>query len=99
MDGIKNVHGNHMNLQNGCRKTSIYEFEIQDVVPDQLKEWFNVLSITEHTSEDGITTTRLSVGTIDQAALHGLLNRVLDLNLTLVSVHRIGSPGKTGTTG
>jgi len=48
-------------------------------------EWFEGLTITP--LEGGETT--LSGPVVDQAALHGLLAKVRDLNLTLLSVSRV----------
>jgi hypothetical protein len=45
--------------------------------------WFDDLTLTHE--DDG--TTSLSGQVWDQAQLHGLLNKVRDLGLTLVSVH------------
>ena len=49
--------------------------------------WFDGMQV--HPAEDG--TTVLSGAVADQAALHGLLERIRDLNLTLISVARSGS--------
>jgi hypothetical protein len=45
-------------------------------------DWFDGMSITH--AENG--ETLLSGPVIDQSALHGLLNKVRDLGLTLISV-------------
>ncbi len=47
----------------------------------QWTEWFENLEI----SYDGENTI-ISGNVADQAALHGMLNRIRDLNLTLISV-------------
>ncbi len=53
-------------------------------------EWFEGLTVTR--AEGGETI--LSGPVADQAALHGLLAKVRDLNLTLISVNRV-DPYKT----
>jgi hypothetical protein len=59
----------------------------------QWSEWFDRMTIT--LEPDGTTT--LSGPVPDQAALHGLLVRVRDLGLELISVNRDASgPGKLG---
>lgn len=50
--------------------------------------WATRLAVQSLTHDDDGTTTLRVVGT-DQAALHGLLQRLGDLGLTLVSVLRI----------
>jgi hypothetical protein len=52
--------------------------------------WAGRLAVPSLTHESDGTTILHGVAT-DQAALHGLLQRVRDLGLTLVSVLRIGS--------
>ena len=50
-------------------------------------DWFHGMNCTY---QNGITT--LSGPVADQAALRGLLFKLWDLNLTLISVNRIKSP-------
>lgn len=52
--------------------------------------WAARLSVPNLTHEADGTTTLRGIA-VDQAALHGLLQRVRDLGLTLVSVIRVGS--------
>ncbi len=59
-----------------------YAIRIKGRLDARWSEWFEGLAVT-HT-EDGDTILHGPVA--DQAALHGLLARVRDLNLTLVSV-------------
>ena len=51
--------------------------------------WFDELSVTR----DAGGTTVISGPVADQAALHGVLNKVRDLGLPLVSVTRVGPTG------
>ena len=50
-------------------------------------EWFDGLTITNLAND----TTRLSGNLVDQAALHGTLDKVRNLNLTLISATRLDS--------
>jgi hypothetical protein len=50
--------------------------------------WAVRLAVPSLTHEGDGTTTLCTIG-VDQAALHGLLHRVRDLGLTLVSVNRV----------
>lgn len=63
-----------------------YQIKVKGRLSGQWSEWFDGLEISY---EDGLTTIAGSV--VDQSALHGLLNRIRDLGLQLVSVHRIDS--------
>ena len=66
-----------------------YEIRIKGRLDPQWAEWFDGLTIT---TDDGDTLITGSV--IDQAALHGLLRRVRDLGLPLVSVAAVTVPRK-----
>jgi hypothetical protein len=59
-----------------------YEVKIKGHLDQRWSEWFASLKMT-HLEGD---VTLLSGPLPDQAALHGLLERVRDLNLTLISV-------------
>jgi hypothetical protein len=59
-----------------------YEIRLKGHLDDRWVEWFEGLAIT--LEEDG--NTLLTGPVIDQAALHGLLKKVRDLGLPLISV-------------
>jgi len=62
--------------------TEYYEIKIKGHLDSRWSEWFASLTLT-HLEENA---TLLSGPLPDQAALHGLLERIRDLNLTLISV-------------
>jgi hypothetical protein len=63
----------------------IYEIRIKGHLGHQWTDWFGGLTIT--LEEDG--DTLLTGPVVDQAALHGLLKKVRDLGLPLVSVVQV----------
>ncbi len=63
----------------------IYEVRLRGQIAPRWAEWFDGLSMTY--TDDGDTLLRGEV--TDQAALHGLLNKVRDLGLTLLAVQRV----------
>jgi len=67
----------------------VYQIRIKGHLSCEWTDWFEGLTIT--LEEDG--NTLLSGPVIDQAALHGLLKKVRDLGLPLVSVCPI-EPGQ-----
>jgi hypothetical protein len=70
------------------RGDGVYEIRVEGHLDEVWSEWFDGLRLIQQ--GDGTSTL---VGPVaDQAALHGLLERVRDLGLTLLSVHRI-EPG------
>jgi hypothetical protein len=69
---------------------SSYTIRIRGHLDPRRAAWFEGLAVT--LLENGET---LLVGPVaDQAALHGLLDRIRDLNLTLLSVNP-GEPGES----
>lgn len=64
---------------------SVYQIRVEGYLDGRWSHWFDDLRLTHH--NDG--TTILSGPVADQAALHGLLAKVRDLNLTLISVIRV----------
>jgi hypothetical protein len=59
-----------------------YEIKIKGHLDRYWSDWFAGLKLTHLEGDE----TLLSGSLPDQAALHGLLERVRDLNLTLISV-------------
>ena len=65
----------------------VYQIRIKGHLGHQWTDWFEGLTIT--LEEDG--DTLLTGPVIDQAALHGLLKKVRDLGMPLVSVSPVES--------
>jgi hypothetical protein len=62
-----------------------YEIRIKGHLDDRWGAWFDGLTLTR----EDTGTTLLTGSVVDQAALHGLLRRVRDLGLPLVSVMQV----------
>jgi hypothetical protein len=73
-----------------------YEIRLTGHLDAHWTDWFDGLAVTY--DSDG--TTVISGQIVDQAALHGLLQRIRDLGLPLVSVRRVegDQPGVTTLT-
>ena len=69
---------------NGTQWPARYEIRVEGVLGKRWSALFQGLSI-----ESDHNQTVISGPVADQAALHGLLNRVCDLGLVLVSARRI----------
>ena len=66
---------------------TFYEIRVKDHLDAKWSAWFDGLTIVNASDGSGEATLRGSIP--DQAALHGILARIRDLNLTLISVSRI----------
>jgi hypothetical protein len=64
----------------------VYQIRIKGHLGRQWTDWFEGLTIT--LEEDG--DTLLTGPVIDQSALYGLLKKVRDLGMPLLSVNRVG---------
>jgi hypothetical protein len=60
-----------------------YEIRIKGHLDQYWSDWFAGLQLTNLEGDETLISGQLP----DQAALHGLLERIRDLNLTLVSVN------------
>jgi hypothetical protein len=67
-----------------------YEIKIKGHLDDRWADWFEGMTFTHES--DGNTT--LCGPVADQAALHGILNGIRDLGLSLISVQQVDPDGK-----
>ncbi len=71
------------------RKTAQqFEITIKGKVQPDWSDWFDCLEIAPGFEADGSQTTILTGMVADQAALRGILNRLWDMNLSLISVRQ-----------
>jgi hypothetical protein len=68
-----------------------YKIEIQGRLEDRWSGWFDDMNISVRSETGEPTVTVLSGLVTDQAALHGLLNRIRDLSIPLLSVQLMNS--------
>jgi len=68
-----------------------YEIRITGHLDDRRAGWFGDLTVTREDNGDTVLTGPV----VDQAALYGLLRKVRDLGMPLISVARI-RPGQAG---
>jgi hypothetical protein len=69
----------------------LHEIRVQGHLDERWTAWLEGLAFTHE--RDGTTT--LTGPLADQAALHGVLNRIRDLALPIVSVRRVANKEKS----
>ena len=70
-----------------------YEIRLQGHLGPRWEAWFDGLSLT--TDDDGTTVLRGAV--VDQAALHGVLQKLRDLGVPLMSITQLPPDEHTTT--
>lgn len=77
----------------GIKPQRLYEIKIQGQLDQSWEAYFNdFTAVLTHT--DGLSTTTLVAPIVDQSALRGLLCKLWDLNLTLISVRQLEADHK-----
>jgi hypothetical protein len=71
-----------------------YEIQVRGELDRDWEAWFNGLTVTLTYADEQPPTTTLIGPVADQAALRGMLCKLWDLNLTLISVRRIEADDK-----
>ncbi len=81
---------NELNSGSEEAQLLVYQIRIKGHLGREWTEWFGGLTMTLEDNGD----TLLTGPVVDQAALHGVLRKVRDLGMPLVSVNR-GKPSQT----
>jgi hypothetical protein len=84
------VMSNEINSGSEKAQPLVYQIRIQGQLGREWTDWFGGLTI--RLTDNG--ETLLTGPVVDQAALHGLLRKVRDLGVPLLSVSRV-EPGQT----
>jgi len=83
------VMSSKRNPKTDLGQPNVYQIRIKGHLSDQWTGWFEGLTITLKENGD----TLLTGPVVDQAALFGLLKKVRDVGIALVSINRV-EPGK-----
>ena len=70
-------------------RPAIYQIKVPGA-PDEWSDWAGEMDVTVESDDYGLPITILT-GSVDQAALLGLLRRLYSLGLPLISVHWVTS--------
>lgn len=69
---------------------ALYLIRVKGMLEGSWSDWFGGVEMATEQAIDGSPITMLT-GTFDHSALHGVLDRLRDLNFTLISVTRLES--------
>jgi hypothetical protein len=75
-------------MANELDQPMVYQIRVKGHLGPQWADWFGGLTITLEDNGD----TLLTGPVVDQAALHGLLRKVRDLGMPLISAIRVKPP-------
>jgi hypothetical protein len=64
----------------------VYQIRVRGVIDSEWSDWFDGLTVCPQAGGDTLLTGPVR----DQSALHGLLAKIRDLGLPLLSVKRVG---------
>ena len=73
---------------------AVYQIRVKGILDEQWSDWFDGLTIAPQACGETLLTGPVR----DQAALHGLLARVRDIGLPLLSVQRVDAASLTEST-
>ena len=77
----------------GSEQPARYQIKVQGQLDERWSDWFNGMTLTFGSASNSSPITTLTGVVADQAKLRGMLSKIWDLNLTLISVTQI-EPGK-----
>ena len=69
--------------------TGTYEIRVRGSIADNWSDWFEGMTIEHGAGTEGIPITTLSGPVVDQAALIGILRKLHNLRLQLLSVNPV----------
>jgi hypothetical protein len=72
-------------------KPGIYEIKVQGRLDERWSEWFGGMAIAVEGGGSDLPITTLTGVVADQAALRGIVSKIWDLNLALISLNRVST--------
>jgi hypothetical protein len=80
-----------MTGREGSRGQEVYQIKVRGRLHEKWSSWFHDMTITVEKARDGSSVTTLTGAIADQARLRGIVSRLWDLNMKVISVSEIES--------
>jgi hypothetical protein len=68
----------------------IYQIRVKGEFDEGWCQWLGSILLSQENQEDGSVVSTLTVNAADQSSLFGILDRIRDLNIDLISVTKGG---------
>ena len=81
-----------MSDKTDAQDRQVYQIRVQGGLDRRRSAWFEGITMGLERTCDGTLITTLTGSVADQARLRGILSKLWDMNLMLISVIRIGTP-------
>lgn len=78
-----------MKINRHLEAASLYKIRVEGILDTGWADWLSGFKIKVEENDDGKHFTIFTGQISDQAALRGLLNRMWDMNFSLVSVNKL----------
>jgi hypothetical protein len=78
-----------MSSETHADEQQVYQIRVEGRLNERWSDWFEEMAMGFERASDDTPITTLTGTVADQARLRGILSKLWDLNLTLISVTRI----------
>ena len=72
---------------------AVYQIKVDGPLDEKWSNWFNGMTLSFEQANGDSPITILTVRVVDQARLRGILNKLWDMNLAVISLNRLEKPG------
>jgi hypothetical protein len=78
------------NKRPGSEQPATYQIKVQGQLDERWwSEWFDGMTLTFESASNSLPITTLTGAVADQAKLRGILSKIWDLNMTVISVTQV----------
>jgi hypothetical protein len=78
-----------VNKRPGSEQPATYQIKVQGQLDERWADWFDGMTLTFESASNSSSITTLSGAVADQAKLRGILSKIWDLNMTVISVTQV----------